>query len=52
MPPKKGKKTHRSPAAVVGSPADPGTAAEGGSPAAEEGLAGMLLAVDHIGHYL
>ena len=40
------------PAAVVGSPADPGTAAEEGSPAAAEGLAGMLPAVGHTGHYL
>lgn len=44
--------THRNPAAVVGSPADPGTAAEEGSPAAGVGLAGMLLAVGHTGHYL
>ncbi len=46
------KVTHRNPAAVVGSPADPGTAVEEGSPAAGEGLAGMLPAVDHTGHYL
>ena len=37
---------------MVGSPADPGTAAEEGSPAAAEGLAGMLPAVGHTGHYL
>lgn len=44
--------THHNPAAVVGSPVDPGTAVEEGSPAAVEGLAGMLPAVGHTGHYL
>lgn len=42
----------RNPAAVVGSPADPGTAVEEGSPAAGEGLADMLPAVGHTEHYL
>lgn len=46
------KKTHRNPAAVVGSPADLGTAVEEGSPAAGEGLADMLPAVGHTEHYL
>lgn len=44
--------THRNPAAVVGSPADPGTAVEVGSPAAEGGLAGMLPAAGRTGHCL
>lgn len=42
----------RNPAAVVGSPVDLGTAVGLGSPAAEEGLAGMLPVVGHTGHYL
>lgn len=46
------KATHRSPAAVAGSPADLGTAVEEGSPAAEEVLAGMLPAAGHTEHYL
>lgn len=46
------KETHRNPAAVVGSPVDLGTAVEEGSPAAAEGLAGMLPAAGHTGHYL
>lgn len=46
------KVTYRKLAAVVGSPVDPGTAVGEGSPAAGEGLAGMLPAVDHTGHYL
>lgn len=37
---------------MVGSPADLGTAVEEGSPAAAEGLADMLPAVGHTGHYL
>lgn len=37
---------------MVGSPADLGTAVEVGSPAAEEGLAGMLPAAGRTGHYL
>lgn len=44
--------THRNPAAEVGSPVDPGTAVEEGSPAAGEDLAGMLPAAGHTGHYL
>lgn len=44
--------THRNPAAVVGSPVDLGTAVEEGSPAAAEGLAGMLPAAGHTAHYL
>lgn len=46
------KETHHNPAAVVGSPVDLGTAAEEGSPAAGEALAGMLPAVGHTGRYL
>lgn len=46
------KPTHRIPAAVVGTPADPGTAVEVGNPAAEEGLAGMLPAAGRTGRYL
>lgn len=42
----------RNPAAGVGSPVDPGTAVEEGSPAAGEDLAGMLPAAGHTGHYL
>lgn len=37
---------------MVGNPADLGTAVEVGSPAAEEGLAGMLPAAGRTGHYL
>lgn len=37
---------------MVGSPVDLGTAVEVGSPAAEEGLAGMLPAAGRTGHYL
>ena len=37
---------------MVGSPADLGTAVEEGNPAAGEGLADMLPAADHTGHYL
>lgn len=37
---------------MVGSPVGPGTAVVAGNPAAGEGLAGMLLAVGHTGHYL
>lgn len=44
--------THRSPAAGVGIPAGPGTAAEEGSPAAEPGLAGTPPAVGRTGRYL
>lgn len=40
------------PAAVVGTPAAPGTAVEVGNPAAEEGLAGMLPAAGRTGRYL
>lgn len=36
----------------MGKPADPGTAAGEGSPAAEEGLAGRLPAAGRTGHYL
>lgn len=46
------KITHRKPAAAVGSPVALGTAVEAGSPAAGEGLAGMLPAVGRTGHYL
>lgn len=52
MPTVEGKETHHSPAVVVGSPADLGTAAEEGSPAAGEGLAGTPPAAGHTGHYL
>lgn len=44
--------TYHNPAAVEGSPADPGTAAGEGSPAAEGGLAGTLPVVGRTGHYL
>ncbi len=37
---------------MVGSLVDLGTAVEEGSPAAGEGLAGMLPAAGHTGHYL
>lgn len=50
--PTREKVTHHNPAAVVGRPVDPGTAVGEGSPAAGEGLAGMLPAVGHTGHYL
>lgn len=46
------KATHRNPAAVVGSPADLGTAVEVGSLAAEEDLAGMFPAAGRTGHCL
>lgn len=44
--------THRNPAAAEGSPADPGTAAGVGSPAAGEGPAGMVPAAGRTGRYL
>lgn len=53
MAPPTGKgQTDRNPAAVAGSLADPGTAAEVGSPAAGEGPAGMAPAAGCIGRYL
>lgn len=51
-PPTGGRLTHRNPAAVVGSLADPGTAAEVGIPAAGEGPAGMVPAAGCTGRYL
>lgn len=46
------KPTYHIPAAVVGNPADLGTAVEVGSPAAVEDLAGMLPAAGRTGHCL
>lgn len=46
------KSTHHIPVAVVGSPVDPGTAAEEDNPVAGEGLAGMPPVVGHTGYYL